>query len=300
MCKTIAARNPFADVYAPEPSDERLVEQASQGDEQALDQLLRRHQAWIYNVALRMLHVPGDAEDATQEVLLKLATHLGSFRRESQFRTWAYRIAANHLLDRVRSRPEQTVTGFDCFRDYFARTPEEAPLDPEDEPETLLLVEEAKNSCTLGMLLCLDRDQRLVFVRGEIFEASDTVGATVLGISRANFRQKLARARQQLSGFLQDQCGLVDPTNACRCARKTRAFIRDGIVDPTRLVFAGRHVQEVKELVFSGRAALEDAAANVTRTLYQAQPFYDAPDVAAQLCAVITQKGLRDALHLDH
>jgi RNA polymerase sigma factor (sigma-70 family) len=293
MQRATAATNPFADAYLRDPSDERLTEHASQGDKRALDQLLRRHQAWIYNVALRMLHLPSDAEDATQEILLKIATHLGSFRQESQFRTWAYRIAANHLLDRVRSRPEQTVTGFDCYREYFARTPDEVP------PETLLLVEEAKLSCTLGMLLCLDRDQRLVFVLGEIFEASDTVGAAVLGISCDNFRQKLARARQQLSGFLRDQCGLVDAKNPCRCARKTRAFIRDGIVDPKRLVFVGSHVQRVNELAVSGRTALEDAAGEVTRVLYREQPFYDAPDIASRLCTMMTQTGLLDALHLD-
>ncbi len=299
MRKTAALPNPFTDLYGPDPSDERLAEHASQGDRRALEQLLRRHQAWIYNVALRMLHLPGDAEDATQEILLKLATRLGTFRHESQFRTWAYRIAANHLHDCMRSRPEQTVTGFECYREYFRRTPDEAPPEPEDLPETRLLVEEAKYSCTLGMLLCLDRDQRLVFVLGEIFEASDTVGAAVLGLTRDNFRQKLARARQQLSGFLRDQCGLVDPKNACRCARKTRAFIRDGIVDPTRLVFVGSHVQLVKDRALAGREVLEDAAGEATRALYRAQPFYEAPDFAARLCAIITQTDVRDALCLD-
>jgi hypothetical protein len=60
---------------------------------------------------------------------------------------------------------------------------------------------------------------------GEILEASDAPGAEILGTSRANFRQRLRRARQQLRGFMAGRCGLAEPSNPCRCARKTRGFI---------------------------------------------------------------------------
>ncbi|HEX5786471.1 MAG TPA: RNA polymerase sigma factor, partial [Burkholderiaceae bacterium] len=92
-------------------SDAHLVSQALTGNALALDALLRRHQAWLYNVALRVLQHPQDAEDATQEALLKIVTHLSTFRGDSAFATWAYRIAFNVLLDRQRSRPEQVVHG---------------------------------------------------------------------------------------------------------------------------------------------------------------------------------------------
>src|SRR5262245_16105736 len=59
-----------------------------------------------------------------------------------------------------------------------------------------LLVEEARLSCTTGMLLCLDREQRLVYILGEIFEVTDVVGAELLEISRETFRQRVARARR--------------------------------------------------------------------------------------------------------
>jgi hypothetical protein len=153
------------------------------------------------------------------------------------------------------------------------------------------LVEEAKISYTMGMLLCLDREQRLIFVLGEIFEASDRLGAEVLGITRDNFRQRLSRARQQLTGFMRNQCGLVDSSNPCRCARKTRAFIRDGIVEAERLVFATGYVQQVRELALTGKQALDDTAERAARALYQAQPFYDPPDLAARLRDVMQQGG---------
>src|ERR1700758_1931684 len=83
--------------------DVELLAKAREGDREALENLVRRHQPWILHVAHRMLWNRADAEDATQEILLKAITHLGDFQQRSEFRTWLYRIAANYLLDRCRT-----------------------------------------------------------------------------------------------------------------------------------------------------------------------------------------------------
>jgi RNA polymerase sigma factor (sigma-70 family) len=237
-----------------------------------------------------MLHHRQDAEDATQEILVRVATGLSSFRRASAFRTWAHRIAVNHVLDRKRSRPETVVTGFDCYADYLDRAPDE-DFAIGDSPETALLIEEARISCTMGMLLCLDRQQRMVFLLGEMLETNDVVGAELLGTSRENFRQLLARARAKLSGFMRGRCGLVDPQAPCRCASKTQAFIRDGIVDPKRIQFARGHTQRIDQGIDQGinqegksraraLAAFQRATLDDLRDLY---PWFEPPDVVAKL-----------------
>ena len=75
---------------------DQLVAQAREGNEEALEVVVRGIQDRIYNLALRMLWHPSDAEDATQEILLKVITHLSQFRQESAFITWVYQIAKNH------------------------------------------------------------------------------------------------------------------------------------------------------------------------------------------------------------
>ena len=97
-----------------------------------------------------------------------------------------------------------------------------------------LLVDEARVNCTAGMLLCLDREQRLACVLGEIFGVTDTVGAELLDIAPDTYRQRLARARRDLHSFMNDRCGLVNPGNPCRCARKTRAGRRILVFPATR------------------------------------------------------------------
>jgi RNA polymerase sigma factor (sigma-70 family) len=291
-------QSPLAETWKPDPADEDLVASALAGSAEALEVLLRRHERWIYNVALRMLQRPADAEDATQEALLRIVTRLSTFRGESAFRTWAYRLAFRRILDHRRSRPEEAVHGFDCYGAYLDAAPDEELPDGAPGADTRLLVEEAKLSCTLGVLLCLDRDQRLVFVLGELLEVSDTVSGEVLGLTRANFRQRLARARHQLQEFLGGRCGLVDPANPCRCARKTRAFVRDGIVDPERLVFARPHVLSMREASAGGRVALESAVDAASAALWREHPFLEPPDLVARLRDVLRGDGLRAALRL--
>jgi len=96
--------NPFTDVAAGEGRDQELVHLSKDGSPAALEEMVVRHQAWIYNLALRMVHRPEDAKDATQEVLIKLFTRLSTFDGRSSLRTWLYRIVINHLLNMKRSR----------------------------------------------------------------------------------------------------------------------------------------------------------------------------------------------------
>ncbi len=282
------------------PSDEELVTSALTGDAQALSQLLRRQEPWLFNLALYMLHHRQDAEDATQEILVKIATGLGGFRAESRFFTWARRIAVNHLLDFRRSRPEQVVTGFGCYSEYLDNAPDSDFLaSPEPSSEKKLLVEEARISCTLGMLLCLDRGQRVVFLLGEILETSDVVGAELLGITPDNFRQRLSRAREQLTSFLSGRCGLVDANNPCRCARKTAAFIRDQIVDPQRLLFTRGHLANLSSVVGDRHRDLGALLGKTREELRQLYPLFEPSDLVGRLQGLLESQGLKSVLQLN-
>lgn len=293
-------RNPQAAVSYATASDERLVELSLTEDPLALDTLLRRHQAGLYNLALRMLQQPQDAEEVTQESLLKIVTHLAMFRSESRFSTWAYRIAFNLIIDRKRSSPELAVESFNCYAHYLDNAvDEELGNEFGSAPERHLLVEEAKLSCLMGMLLCLDRRQRIVFLLGEMFDVSDVIGSEMLEISRDNFRQQLSRARRDLSAFMQDRCGLVDPRNACRCARKTRSFVRDGIVDPERLVFARAQYIRIQDISRRGLESFDRIVADTSTQLYQSLPFVNSPDLVSALRKSLSDDAFLSLLHLN-
>jgi RNA polymerase sigma factor (sigma-70 family) len=225
--------NPLADESPTDREDHSLVVRARLGDRKALEDLIRRHQPWIYNIALRMLYHPQDAEDATQEILVKTLTRLSSFEGRSSFRTWLYRIVVNHVLNMRRGRVEGAAISFNRYAEDLDNTPQLDLPDPNGTSvDTRQLVTEAMLSCTSGMLLCLDRNQRLAYILGAIFGVTDTVAAEVLEITTENFRQRLARARRDLHNFMHEKCGRVNRANPCRCAGKTRGFIEAGYVDP--------------------------------------------------------------------
>jgi RNA polymerase sigma factor (sigma-70 family) len=276
-------QNPFTDDDSQDLDDQRLVTLAQAGDRLALEALVRRHQAWIYNIAVRMLGHPQDAEDATQEIVIKALTRLASFEGRSRFRTWLYRIAVNHVLNTKRGRLEPESLTFGCYAHGLDATPD---LDLPDAntagPDVGLLVEEARLGCTSGMLLCLEREQRLVYILGEIFGVTDAVGAELVDTTRDSFRQRLARARRDLHSFMNDKCGLVDAANPCRCPKKTRGFIQAGYVDPRNLLFARERVRQVHEVVQRAADALATLDGRCA-AIFREHPFHDSPDLVPAL-----------------
>jgi len=207
------------------------VAAARQGDRAALATVVRSLQGPVYGLCMRMLAHPADAEDATQEILIKIVTHLGTLRDDRAAGGWALKIASRHLVGlRRRSRVEAMRMS---FKDFAADL--ETGLEPADEAQTdklitAIAIEEIKIGCTLAMLTCLSRGLRIAYVLGDIFEMSDTEAAEVLDISSAAYRQRLSRARQEITRFLKSACGNVSASAACRCERRLTAAQGSGRV----------------------------------------------------------------------
>jgi RNA polymerase sigma factor (sigma-70 family) len=288
---TQAPNNPFLAGYV-DADDRTLVGAARSGDRAALEALVRRHQDFIFNVAHKLVLNPFDAEDVTQEVLIKVITKLGSFKGESAFRTWLYRIVFNHFLQMKRSALEELITDFEGYGAQLDKIPDE-PLSASEQEEMAQLVEEAKLGCMVGMLLCLDREQRIVYILGEVFGADHRTGAELLGVSPDNFRQRLSRARTDLSSFMHRKCGLVNAANPCRCAKKTKGFIAAGWVEPHRMKFNTEHVHRVHDLAGVRSSDLDDLLAEQSARLQQAHPFQQKDHIGKLLTQVLQDERLR-------
>jgi RNA polymerase sigma factor (sigma-70 family) len=292
--------NPFSEAVQTDATDPELVGRAQDGDRGALERLVQRHQAWVFNIAVRMVFDPHDAEEVTQEVLVKVITKLSTFRGDSSFRTWLYRIVANHVLTMRRRAAESIAPTFAGFAAALDRTPDFDPPDEKTVPVALpLLVEETKTGCTMGMLLCLDRRQRLVFTLGAILGAGDAVGGDVLDMTPEHFRQCLARARRDLHQFMNGQCGLVNAANSCRCPKKTRGFIEAGHVDPDRLMFAREHVERVREVAPEAVREIDDVVEREHAAVFRDHPFLRPADQAGWLRRLLEREDVREALHLN-
>jgi len=289
--------NPFTETVIPDVTDESLVAQARDGDWDALEQLILRHQAWIFNIAVRMVRKREEAEDITQEALLKMLTKLSTFQSRSSFRTWLYRIVVNHILNLKHKQVEVTFSELGMVMDEL---PDQTLPDPANGSLPLsVLIEEAKIGCTKAMLLCLDRRQRLVNILGELFGVKSELGAELLDLSPSNFRQLLTRARHDLYNYMNNRCGLVNQSNPCRCARKTRSFVEQGYIDPDHRRFTRERLGQISELAPSRAEAIDSLIEQQHAAVFREQPFLAPPDQTLTLRRLINTPAFRDTLLLD-
>lgn len=271
--------------------DAATVRKAVDGDFAAMDTLLRAIEPGVYNIAVRMLGNFDDARDASQEILLKVVTHLAGFRHEAAFSTWVYRITSNHLLTAATRSRESPEVSFEAIADKlqqgldFGRRRIPIRLDdgmPDGgmvddgmmTPEEKAVAVGVAIGCTQGMLLVLDRDQRLAFLLDAVFGLGSDQAGEVVGITAVAFRKRLSRARERLGDFMQGTCGLVDPDRACRCDRQLPAVrARAATESATERVSRLQLVPEtLARAEFAEWRAFGDAAA-----IFRSHPDYRAP-----------------------
>lgn len=249
---------------------EILVEKANSGDRKALESVILNIKDYVYNLSLKMLLYPEDAEDATQEILIKVITHLSTFNHKSKFMTWVYRVSTNYLITYKSQKNKEFAMPFDDYEDLIDAGHSDTIRYSTNQGELSLLEEEVKVGCTQGLLLCLNSVDRMVYILSEILEFNSCEGAEIMEITAENFRKKLSRSRTKIRNFLNNKCGLANPKNPCRCNKKIDFLIDQKIVKPKDLRFANfsqRSIDLVEKL-----GELEKSIA-----IYRSVPQIEAP-----------------------
>jgi RNA polymerase sigma factor (sigma-70 family) len=208
------------------------LERACSGEPKALEELLRVIQRPFYNLALRMLHDRSLAEDATQECLLRVVTHLAQYRHEARFATWATRVAVTVVLDFRNGLAREARSNVELLSNQL-----DAGLDATavEKPEDALLLKQVKKQCNQALLQCLDGDHRIAFVLGDILEFESTEAAEIVQIQPAAFRKRLSRARADLTAFLAKKCGVHTSAAGCACHKQLDHSIKARLLDPMQL-----------------------------------------------------------------
>lgn len=269
------------------PDETELVARAVDGDSAALEEVVRLLQDPLYRLALRMVWRPADAEDATQEILVRVVTRLASWRAEAALLTWAYRIGVNYLLNLRRRTPQEAAElSLEDFRDNLA---DGLAATDHAGPEAELLATEVRLSCSQAVLQCLEREERVAFVLGEVFELPSTEAAWIVDVTPAAYRKRLERARRRIRAFMGSTCGIVNPEAFCRCARRVEKAVAVGRLDPRRPALAthpvtpgGRTVAEAADQLHR----LHDAAA-----VLRAHPDYAAPRTRTDAVLALLRSG---------
>lgn len=211
-----------------EPDTKALVEKARQGDSQALEELVASFRDRVFTLCLRMLGDFQEAEDASQEILIKVITRLAGFRGESAFSTWVFSVAVNHLRDRRRRAAQNQARSLEESAEVVEKIAAMNWSETDSEPVQAIHVAQMRRYCLLGLLQSLTTDERMAYILGELFEVPGREGAELLEISQEAFRKRLSRARKRLREFMSTYCGLVGPGAPCQCETCTGLAMRQG------------------------------------------------------------------------
>ncbi len=193
-----------------ETSDSELVNRAKAGDLAAFEALTTRHEQRVYSLAMRMLRQEQDAEDVTQQTFLNVLENLHGFRGEASFSTWLLRIASHAALKIIRKRKNQNTISLEEATEP-AENSDTIPhpefiADWRQSPEQLVHTREVQRLLDAA-LTHLDEKHRLVFLLRDVEGLSIKETAEALGLSEANTKVRLLRARLQLREQLTQTLG---------------------------------------------------------------------------------------------
>ena len=225
-----------------------LVGQATAGDKKALETLVAGVQDMVFNLSLRMRGTFADAEDAAQDILLKMITHLSSFRGDSAFTTWVFRIAVNHLKNYKKHMFARFPLSFEYYGDDIENGKLQDVPDLTQNVEKELLAEELKMSCTNVMLQCLDPESRCIFILGTMFQLDSRIAGEILEMTPEAYRQRLSRARRKMADFLGQYCGEYGG-GRCKCKDRVNYAIQNHRIHPLQLDYTAASEIPVQTIV---------------------------------------------------
>lgn len=242
--------------------ENELISLSLNGNRKALEELLVSVQDMVFNLSLRMLGTIADAEDASQDIMVKIITNLAGFQQTSSFPTWVYRLSVNNLLNYKKSLLSRQPLSFDIFAADICKTDEDAGMDAINEYEKEELAHELKLSCSNVMLQCLDPQSRCAFILGTMFNIDSHTAGEIMNITPVTFRKKLSRSRQKMSEFMHIYCGLAN--GKCSCRKRTTYAIKQGRINPENPEYSNLR-SLLDQLLFKHTNAMEkmDAASDI-------------------------------------
>lgn len=184
--------------------EEKLIERAVRGDAQAFNELMAGHEKRMFAVAMRMFGSREDAEDCLQDAMIRIYRSIATFRFQSSFATWVYRVTMNTCLDELRRRRNRPNTSLDGLLDTGW-----APTDSHDTPEQHALRTEARRSIS-AFIQELPEDMRAAVVLRDIQGLSYEDIAAALDTNVGTVKSRISRGREKLREKIRSKSELFD------------------------------------------------------------------------------------------
>ena len=183
-----------------------LIRRLQQRDEVAFSEVVRLYQHKVYNLLYRMIGSHEEAEDLAQEVFVTVFKSIDSFRGESKFSTWLYRVAANHCKNRIKYLSRRSRTsgdGLDGVPEHAMEDAGSAPLQSHIDAPDKILEGLQLEGLLAQAVAALDEEHRLLIVLRDVEELSYQEIAEITGLNEGTVKSRLHRARMAIKEHIE-------------------------------------------------------------------------------------------------
>lgn len=180
-------------------SEKDIIKRMLAGDKNAFELLVLAYEKQVYNLALRMLGSNEDAADMTQEAFIKAYSGLASFRGDSKFSVWLYRITSNVCLDFLRAKSRRAQVSLTVGEDED--TQQLDIPDPDSDVERLFMRKMSMQAVNDGLAQLPD-EQRQILVMREVGGMSYADIGKALSLEEGTVKSRIFRARKKLCAYL--------------------------------------------------------------------------------------------------
>ncbi len=237
----------------------KTLKEAKSGDTKSIEILINLVKDKILNISL---YFCGDfhlAEDCSQEILIKIIRNLNKIEDATKFQNWSYTIASNYLRNYHRDNKKFANISFEAM-EADSKSHLEINTDSSQESNDIReLAYELKVSCTTAMLMCLSKEDRIIFLLSNLLNINSQEIGDIIGISAPSTRKRVSRANAKLKNFIDNNCGLLNKNNSCHCRQRVNYAILQGRISSDSMYFSNNtHIKDKLTHKISKMEELED------------------------------------------
>lgn len=258
-----------------ENSLKNIIGSALSGNQASLTKLINLVSDKIFNIALYFHGEYSLAQDASQDILIQVIQKLNTLKNPDKFENWAYTIASNKLRNTLRDSKRFKGLSFEAMEADSKSHLELSDTQNEDIENIKELAYELKISCTIAMLMCLEKEDRMIFLFSSLLNLKSNVASEILGLSPDLFRKRLSRAKKKLMNFIDENCGLVNPDNPCKCKQRVNYALLQGRISPNQKYYSS--VDFVENETSLSKKILEMEELEDMGTIFKNNPSYKMP-----------------------
>lgn len=276
--------------------DTGYIKKIQNGCQESFAHLIRKYQKYIFNIIVRIspnvsFH---EAEDISQEVLIKVYNNIPDFRFECTFKVWLYKIVINSAIDFIRKNKKAKQNKWVNLRVSDNEYLEKYHPDLLNNPvEARMLIKEMQIKCLIGFFVCLNQRERAVYIFGTILKLPGKMGAQILEMTYANYRKMHSRSKQKIENIMQNSCSLINKKAKCQCKKALSQCLQNNYIKKGKYEYSSDDVKLFRKSLLSANSVFRKFLNKKCHKILRSLPQYESRHTIDSIKKIVTSQDFK-------